>query len=319
MSSIFSKLINLAGNITGVLKIANGGTNSSAALSNNRVIQSSGGKIVEAAAITASRALVSDANGIPVASATSTTQVQYLQSATGTTGTTSTNVVFSTSPTLVTPNIGAATASSLTSTGQIFVDGSSDTIQMLVQGNATQTSEIMVVEKSDGTDVLQVTNTAGTAIRGTTTNTTVAAGFVGEVKVVSLVRASSNSLSNNVAENLLATTLDLGAGNWQISGCASFVGAATTTTTSVDFALSTTSGTLPATSTIAVPDSNGQVWLELGLAGSNTGVWDICVTLPTYNVSLSGSVSLYLVVRSNFGGIGGTMAAYGSAHARRIY
>jgi len=63
--------------------------------------------------LTATRALVSDANGLPVASTVSTTQLQYLSSATGTTGTTSTNLVFSTSPTLTTPDIGAATATSI--------------------------------------------------------------------------------------------------------------------------------------------------------------------------------------------------------------
>jgi hypothetical protein len=41
------------------------------------------------------------------------TQLNYLSAATGTTGTTSTNVVFSTSPTLVTPVLGAATATSI--------------------------------------------------------------------------------------------------------------------------------------------------------------------------------------------------------------
>ena len=51
-------------------------------------------------------------------SVTSTgTQLNYLASATGTTGTTSTNLVFSTSPTLVTPTLGAATATTL-DTGQ---------------------------------------------------------------------------------------------------------------------------------------------------------------------------------------------------------
>jgi hypothetical protein len=62
---------------TGILSIVRGGTNSNTALSNNRVMQSSGGAIVEAAAITASRALESDANGIPVASATTATQLSY--------------------------------------------------------------------------------------------------------------------------------------------------------------------------------------------------------------------------------------------------
>lgn len=55
----------LGTDVSGTLPAANGGTNSSTALNNNRVMQSSGGAIVEAAAITASRALVSDSNGIP--------------------------------------------------------------------------------------------------------------------------------------------------------------------------------------------------------------------------------------------------------------
>lgn len=60
--------VDLTSGVTGVLPVANGGTNSSSALGGNRVMQSSGGAIVEAAAITAARALKSDANGIPVAS-----------------------------------------------------------------------------------------------------------------------------------------------------------------------------------------------------------------------------------------------------------
>jgi hypothetical protein len=48
-----------------------------------------------------------------VAVTTTATKLNYLTSATGTTGTASTNVVFSTSPTLVTPTIGAASATSV--------------------------------------------------------------------------------------------------------------------------------------------------------------------------------------------------------------
>lgn len=58
-------------------------------------------------------------------SVTSTgTQLNYLNSATGTTGTTSTNLVYSTSPTLITPTLGVASATSLntgtTLNGTIF-------------------------------------------------------------------------------------------------------------------------------------------------------------------------------------------------------
>lgn len=68
----------LASEVSGILPVANGGTNASGTLSNNRVMQSSGGAIVEAAAITASRALVSDTNGIPVASSVTSTTLAFL-------------------------------------------------------------------------------------------------------------------------------------------------------------------------------------------------------------------------------------------------
>jgi len=67
---------------TGTLPVARGGTSSTTALTNNRVMQSAGGAIVEAAAITASRALASDANGIPVASATTATELGYVSGVT---------------------------------------------------------------------------------------------------------------------------------------------------------------------------------------------------------------------------------------------
>lgn len=64
--------------IFSVLSIAKGGTNSSTTLSNNRVMQSSGGAIVEAAAITPARVLISDANGIPIHSTITSATLAYL-------------------------------------------------------------------------------------------------------------------------------------------------------------------------------------------------------------------------------------------------
>src|ERR1044072_854003 len=58
--------------------ISLGGTNSAAPLNNNRLMQSSGGAIIEAPAITANRALISDANGIPTHSAVTNTELGYL-------------------------------------------------------------------------------------------------------------------------------------------------------------------------------------------------------------------------------------------------
>jgi len=62
----------------GTLPVVNGGTNSAAALTNNRVMRSAAGAIVEAAAITAASALISDASGIPVASATTAAELAFV-------------------------------------------------------------------------------------------------------------------------------------------------------------------------------------------------------------------------------------------------
>jgi hypothetical protein len=66
--------------------IAYGGTNSSTALSNNRIMISSGGAIVEQSAITADRIIISDTNGLPIAADTSTypslTELSYVKGVT---------------------------------------------------------------------------------------------------------------------------------------------------------------------------------------------------------------------------------------------
>jgi hypothetical protein len=80
---VSSSAIDLASpEVTGTLPIANGGTNSSTALNNNRFVVSSGGALVEHSAVTANRALASDASGLPAASATTSTELGYLSGVT---------------------------------------------------------------------------------------------------------------------------------------------------------------------------------------------------------------------------------------------
>jgi pectin methylesterase-like acyl-CoA thioesterase len=59
--------IGLTTHVSGVLPVANGGTNSSTALNNNRIIVSSGGAIVEAAALTNGQLLIGSTGAAPVA------------------------------------------------------------------------------------------------------------------------------------------------------------------------------------------------------------------------------------------------------------
>ncbi len=71
-----------ADTLSETLPISKGGTNSSATLNNNRIMVSSGGAIIEAPALTASRALVSDANGIPIGTSVTNTELGYLSGVT---------------------------------------------------------------------------------------------------------------------------------------------------------------------------------------------------------------------------------------------
>jgi hypothetical protein len=150
---------------------------------------------------------------------------------------------------------------------QVFVDGITDEIQLLVQGNATQTSDIAVFEKSDGTDLLQVTNTAGTKIRGTTTNDAAAAGFVGEILTQSRVRSAALNRTtgqSGTAFNVTATALTLTAGDWDLEASITVEdGGAGTNITSLAGSTSLTSATLATADAIGVPNANGEVTMAL--------------------------------------------------------
>ena len=131
---------------------------------------------------TASRAIVSDGSGFLTASATSTTQLEYLQSAAGTTGTASTNLVFSTSPTLVTPALGTPASGVLTNcTGLPVSSGISglDTgiATWLATASSANLASAMTDETGSGalvfaTSPTLVTPALGTPASGVLTNCT---------------------------------------------------------------------------------------------------------------------------------------------------
>jgi len=72
----------LATEVSGLLPIANGGTNSSTSLNNSRILVSSGGSIVEAAALTASMALATNGSGLPIATTTTSVELGYVNGVT---------------------------------------------------------------------------------------------------------------------------------------------------------------------------------------------------------------------------------------------
>lgn len=70
-------------NLTGKLSINKGGTNSTTALSNNRIMISTGGEITEATAISSNVVIVSDASGLPKSSSITETQLNALSGISG--------------------------------------------------------------------------------------------------------------------------------------------------------------------------------------------------------------------------------------------
>jgi len=68
-SSFITPPVNLATQVSGTLLVVNGGTGSNTALNNNRLMYSSGGKIIEAPALTNGQLFIGSTGGAPVAGA----------------------------------------------------------------------------------------------------------------------------------------------------------------------------------------------------------------------------------------------------------
>lgn len=197
---------------------------------------------------------------------------------------------------------GIPTMSNTTTTGK-FVDGSADEIQMRVQGHSTQTSVIFDVEKSDGTALLQTTNTAGTFIKGTTTNDSASAGGVGEL-ISSVVSSATNFPGSGSYGDL--TSISLTAGDWDVSVLivAQANGA---TVTSFDAGISSTSGN--SSTGLVTGDNSAET------SGPNAASFTT-LTIPPYRVSLSATTTYYLKYTAAFSVA--TPRAVGRISARRI-
>jgi hypothetical protein len=63
-------------------------------------------------------------------------------------------------------SIGSGWDRALNATGDIFVDGWQDEVQMTVQGHGTQTNDVLVVESSDGTDQFTVDSSGNGSFSG---------------------------------------------------------------------------------------------------------------------------------------------------------
>lgn len=163
-----------------------------------------------------------------------------------------------------------------------------------------------VIVNCGGTDVATFAST-GASIKGTTTNDSAAAGFVGQLINAQVARSGPVATVASTAKTV--TSISLTAGDWDIRGAIGWRTQGTTTTFSA--AINTTTNALPTGDTFA------NFGAGLGLvqvADQNvSSAEDFTMTLPVSRVSLSGTTTIYLVQQSDFAN-----NVYGYIEARRV-
>lgn len=144
-----------------------------------------------------------------------------------------------------------------------------------------------------------VSNRTALQVLGNTSGNLIAAGYIGErLFDASATRASPVAFtvgSPPQTKNIATVTLTTGV--WFISGGVGSAQAGTTVYSSIDWAVSKTSGTLPATSTIGTP-SAGEYWQRWVAPISPTN--DINFTLGSFLYVATTSTPLYHVVSPTY-------------------
>jgi hypothetical protein len=162
-------------------------------------------------------------------------------------------------------------------------------------------SALAATVTGSGGIVLATSPTIATpTIIGVTNGSNAAAGSVGESQSNT---TSGTSLTNGVGANA-TSIVNLPAGDWDISGTATFLPAASTTVSSLAVGVSTVSGSFP-------PSGVAQ---QLSLSFP-AGVGQQ-ISAPTVRVSISTPTTVYIYAQASFGV--STMTVNGSIRARRV-
>lgn len=242
----------------------------------------------------------------------------------GLTGATGTgNFVGATSPTLITPNIGAATATSIQTASGAFILGTSGTkvLEFLSQSGSQvnytyisgSNTGVLPVIGVAGTDTnvsmqLAAQGTGGIFIKGTGTSDNASAGYVGEFVTATLGIGSAVSLTTNVVANV--TTLSLTAGDWDVWGEVWYGGGSTTNYTLCTAAINVTSATLTAAPNATYPQVQQTPSGNIGASGAPV------VPTSISRISVASTTTVYLLAFAVF--TVSTLAAYGVIRARRV-
>jgi hypothetical protein len=145
-------------------------------------------------------------------------------------------------------------------------------------------------------------------IKGTTAADNANAGSVGEL--LSSTQATPVSLTTGTAANVLAATLTLTAGDWDVWGIVYFTPTATTSITQMAAGISATSAALPSLTAYTGAVNN---WQQPAQVPGSTN--PIAVEVGPIRVNVNTSTNYYLVAQGGF--TASTLTAAGSLYARR--
>lgn len=273
-------------------------------------------------AITASRAVVSDANGLPIAATTTSTEIGYVNGVTsaiqtqlntkftngaaalntGASGTAGTLSVF---PTTASKGVTTLTASdnSGNTTTNINTAAQAGARTYTIPDAGASASFVM----TQGTQTVSGTKTFDGQLigKGTATNDSAAAGYIGEY--IEGTQAATNTGADSVYADL--TSISLTAGDWDVSAIAQFSrnGA---TWGNVECGISSTSGNSSSGLT------NGVTKTLFNFASTSTAISFIPLFVPVMRVSLGSTTTYYLKIRADFSA--GNPQAAGRLSARRV-
>lgn len=207
---------------------------------------------------------------------------------------------------------GLVAANSTTLTG---------TVAALFTNGATKVRIIAKSPQNDATGVKQAEANSygivkGGKVPGATDGVAIAPGYVGETISISRSYASKIAApATTVAANVIATTLNLPAGKWEISGSVGLDVGGVPTITDAVAAVSATSATLPGFSFLLTPDSSGQIQVSAPPTCGGTGH---TINIPPYEINLNAANSpLYLVAKYIYSG-GSSLSIFGYLKAKRI-
>lgn len=171
-------------------------------------------------------------------------------------------------------------------------------------GAATGDFLLSTAAATQSMDAVSFSTTAG--IVGTTTNDDADAGSVGEFVETIILSGTPALLSTTVAIDVGSMSLE--AGDWDVYGNVSFLGAGAITVVLQQAWTSTTSSTLPS-------DQSGYNSNNYA-GGSVLTADDSGLSVPFTRLSLSGTTTVYLSARAIFSG--GTYGTCGVISARRV-